>query len=71
MLTFRSPGQELGALANTGPPFFRPPWGPDVVGMILGPDLDWEEVAELLTESYCLLAPRKLAQQVHRPAGLA
>jgi hypothetical protein len=31
-------------------------------------EIDWEEVAELVTGSYRLLAPRRLAAQVHLPA---
>jgi hypothetical protein len=67
VLTFRSAGQELHALTNAGPPFYKPRWNPQVIGMILEPDVDWGEVAELLTESYCLLAPKKLAAAVSRP----
>jgi hypothetical protein len=67
VLTFRSSGQELDALANQGPPFFKPVWFPDIVGMALDDDTDWDEVDELLTESYCLLAPQKLTDQVERP----
>jgi hypothetical protein len=59
----------LPALSNAGPPFFRPAWGSDVVGMVLGAGVEWEEVAELLTESYCVLAPKKLAGLVERPGG--
>jgi len=66
VLTFQSSAEELDALANAGYPFFRPTWGPNVVGMVLEGDVDWAEVAELLTESYCLRAPRKLAELVHR-----
>jgi hypothetical protein len=33
------------------------------------PTRDWMEVAELLTKSYCLLAPTKLVKQVNQPAG--
>jgi hypothetical protein len=29
--------------------------------------VDWTEVAELLTESYCVQAPQKLVRQVRRP----
>jgi len=29
--------------------------------------LDWGEVAELVTESYCVLAPKKLVALVERP----
>ncbi|CAM5405042.1 YjbR protein OS=Tsukamurella paurometabola (strain ATCC 8368 / DSM / CCUG 35730 / CIP 100753/ JCM 10117 / KCTC 9821 / NBRC 16120 / NCIMB 702349 / NCTC 13040) OX=521096 GN=Tpau_1755 PE=4 SV=1 [Tsukamurella paurometabola] len=28
---------------------------------------DWDEVAELLTDSYCVQAPESLASQVERP----
>ena len=31
-------------------------------------DTDWTELAELLTDSYCLQAPAKLAARVERPA---
>ena len=51
VLTFRSSGDELLALTNAGPPFYQPPWSPAVVGMVLAADTDWDEVAELVTES--------------------
>lgn len=66
VLIFRSRGEELEVLTATGYPFYRPQWGRDVVGMILRADVDWAEVAELVTESYCVQAPRKLARQIHR-----
>jgi hypothetical protein len=66
-LTFRARGDEVAALVHSGHPFYRPPWASDVVMMVLGPDTDWTEVEELLTESYCLLAPKKLAAKVIRP----
>jgi hypothetical protein len=37
--------------------------------MMLGEDTDWEEVAELLTDSYCVLAPKRLSESVDRPTG--
>jgi predicted DNA-binding protein (MmcQ/YjbR family) len=67
VLTFRSSGRELDSLVNAGAPFYKPAWHPQVVAMIVGDDVDWAEVAELLTESYCLLAPQKLVALVHRP----
>lgn len=67
VLTFHSSGQELDALVASGPPFYKPPWSPTIVGMVLGPGVDWDEVAELLIESYCQLAPKKLAALVTRP----
>jgi hypothetical protein len=67
VLTFRSSGPELDALRAMGDPYFAPPWRSDEVGMILRAGVDWSEVAELLTESYCLLAPKALAEEVDRP----
>jgi predicted DNA-binding protein (MmcQ/YjbR family) len=67
VLTFRSAGQELDSLVNAGAPFYKPTWHPQVVAMIVEDDVDWAEVTELLTESYCLLAPQKLVALVHRP----
>ena len=67
VLMFRSSGPELDALRNAGHPFFAPRWRGDEVGMVFDSDVDWNEVAELLTESYCVQAPKKLAEQVDRP----
>lgn len=69
VMTFRSPGDEIDGLVRGGYPFFKPDWGADVVGMVLDEQTDWDEVGELLTESYCVLAPRKLVAQVDRPPG--
>ena len=52
---------------DAGHPYFYAGWGRDVVGMILDGATDWAEVAELLTESYCVLAPKKLVALVDRP----
>lgn len=67
ILTFRSQGPELEVLRRVGHPFFRLGWGRDVMGMVLDDATDWDEVAEIVTESYCVLAPKKLAAQVDRP----
>lgn len=67
VLTFQSAGHDLDALGKVGHPFFRPRWRPGIVGMKLDAGVDWTDVAELLTESYCLLAPRKLVDLVVRP----
>lgn len=69
VLVFRSSGPELDALRRTGLPFFRPAWGKDAVGMVVDPHVSWNEVAELVTDSYCTLAPKKLAALVERPGG--
>jgi hypothetical protein len=67
VLTFRSSGLELETLRRTGPPFFAAPWRGDEVGMVVDDDVDWEEVGELVTDSYCLLAPQRLVASVCRP----
>jgi YjbR len=66
-LTFRSAGPELDVLRHAGHPFFYAGWGRDVIGLVIDADTDWTEVAELLTESFCVMAPKKLAAMVDRP----
>ena len=67
VITFRSSGQELDALRSAGHPFFRPAWGADAVGMVLDAGVNWDEVTELLIESYCILAPKRLVELIDRP----
>jgi hypothetical protein len=67
IMTFRSQGAELDALRRTGHPFFRPAWGKNTVGMVIDDGVDWDEVGELVTESYCVMAPKKLVALVDRP----
>jgi hypothetical protein len=62
LLTFRATGDELLALAHAGMPFYKPPWSPTIVGMVLDDDTDWAEVAELVTESYRACAPQRLVR---------
>ena len=45
---------------SVGPPFYRSRAGRDRVRVLLSEDTDWEEIRELITESYRLLAPKKL-----------
>ncbi|WP_340540702.1 MmcQ/YjbR family DNA-binding protein [Nocardioides sp. GXZ039] len=63
-LIFRSTGEELLALSHAGPPFFTLSWGDDVVALLLDDSTDWEEVAELVTESYRIRAPRMLVRRL-------
>ena len=62
VLTFHATGDELLALTHAGLPFYKPPWSPTILGMVLDGDTDWSEVAELLVESYRLRAPRRLSR---------
>lgn len=69
VVTFRSTGEELAALRAAGHPFCYVGFGRDAMAMALDDRTDWDEVRELLTESYCLLAPQKLRALVVRPGG--
>ncbi|GAB2619433.1 hypothetical protein Aab01nite_33490 [Paractinoplanes abujensis] len=64
LLTFRVPADDLLGLTGSGFPFFRAGWGHNVAAMVLGDHTDWTEVAELLTDSYCEMAPKFLAARV-------
>ncbi|MER7893174.1 MmcQ/YjbR family DNA-binding protein [Micromonospora sp. NPDC048909] len=69
VLTFRAPGDEIAGLVAAGHPFYKPDWGADVLGLMLDDETDWAEVGELLTESYLVLAPKRLAALVDGPPG--
>lgn len=60
-------GDELESLRSAGPPFLLLGWGRDAIGLVIDDDTDWDEVRELVTESYCLMAPKKLVALVDRP----
>ena len=66
-ITFRAEPDEVMAFEHLGAPYFRAGWGRNVVGLLLNDDTDWDELAELLTDSYCLQAPATLADRVPRP----
>jgi hypothetical protein len=61
VLTFRLDRENCRALRFRRAPFFRPPWFPNIAGMLLDSGTDWDEVDVLLRASYRMLAPRKLA----------
>ena len=67
-ITFRGEPDEVVAFQHLGEPYFRASWGRNVIGLLLDDDTDWDELAELLTDSYCLQAPARLASLVDRPA---
>jgi hypothetical protein len=80
-LTFRVPPAERDGLLAAGLPWFAPAWGKDAVGRVLlgegeddtGDDdagaIDWDEVGELIAESYCTQAPKRLAVKVSAASG--
>lgn len=68
-ITFRGEPDEVIAFEHLGEPYFRASWGGNVIGLLLDDDTDWTELSELLTDSYCLQAPDRLASLVDRPTG--
>jgi predicted DNA-binding protein (MmcQ/YjbR family) len=64
-MTVKADPEELDALLGD-PRFTRAPYVGRFgwVSMSLGPRPDWDEVAELILTSYCLVAPKRLVKQV-------
>jgi hypothetical protein len=61
VLTFRLRAEKCQAARFARAPFFRPVWFPNIAGLVVGADTDWDEVDVLIRESYQVLAPKKLA----------
>ena len=55
------------AFQHLGHPYFKAGWGVNVVGIVLDDDTEWSELAELLTDSYCIHAPARLTSLIQRP----
>ena len=64
VLTFRCAEGDVDALRGAGDPFFKPMWFDNIIGLALSDGVDWKMIAELVIDSYCVMAPRKLAEQV-------
>ena len=62
LLVLRADPDEREALLSIGHPFFAPRAGHDRIGVLLTDDTDWEEIRELVTDSYRRLAPKKLTE---------
>ena len=62
-------GDDLEMLRHAGPPFRVLGWGRDALGLTIDDGTDWDEVRELVTESFCVLAPKKLVARIDRPPG--
>jgi hypothetical protein len=63
VLTFRAAGHELD-LALAMPASFGPLWNRGDVGVRLDLHEDWDELAELVIESYRLRAPKNLVRRL-------
>jgi YjbR len=60
LLVLRAEPDEREALLAIGHPFFAARSGRDRIAVMLTNHTDWAEIRELVTESYRILAPKKL-----------
>jgi hypothetical protein len=60
LLVLRADPDEREALLSAGRPFFAPRAPRDRIGVLLTGGTDWQEIRELVTDSYRILAPKKL-----------
>jgi hypothetical protein len=67
LLVLRAAPDERDALLSTGHPFYPSRVGRDRITVRLTVETDWEEIRELVTESYRRLAPKKLTALLDRP----
>ena len=61
LLALRADPDEREVLLAIGHPFFATRSSGSRIGVLLSNKTDWDEVAELVTESYRILAPKKLS----------
>jgi predicted DNA-binding protein (MmcQ/YjbR family) len=71
-MNVKAPKGVQGILVSSDPerfyvPRYVGPKGWVGVRLSAGGGPDWDEVAEMITESYCLIAPKRLAAQVDAP----
>ena len=64
LLTFRFSPKKMDVSRFKQYPFFKPVWWEDIIGLTINSETDWDELEILLKESYCQLAPKKLAEMV-------
>ncbi len=64
LLVLRADPHDREAYLSIGHPFFASRGGRDRIGVLLTKKTDWEEIRELVTESYRILAPKKLTAQL-------
>ena len=64
LLVLRAGPDEREALLSAGHPFYASKAGRDRLVLLLTGDTDWEEIRELVTESYRMLAPKKFTAKL-------
>ncbi len=66
------PGTQEALVAERPEHFFRPPYvgARGWLGVYLDrPDVDWDEIAEIVTDAYREIAPRRLVAQLDQGPG--
>jgi predicted DNA-binding protein (MmcQ/YjbR family) len=63
------PGEREALIAIGHPYFSRGPWDERLgrIAVLIEATTDWDEIAELVTDSYRLTAPKKLVAQLDAP----
>lgn len=69
VLVIRASGDDRLMYLTMGRPFFEIPKNKWKVGFVVNDETDWDEVRELITDSYCLVAPKKLVRLLELPDG--
>jgi len=69
LLVVRANPEERRALLAIGRPYFPTRTGHDRIAVALTGDTDWEEIRELVTESYRIRAPKKLSALLDQLPG--
>ena len=68
-LVLRADPDEREVLLAIGHPYSATRAGNDRVVVVITEDTDWDEIRELVTESYRMLAPKKLIARVEERRG--
>lgn len=65
------PGAQETLVESDPERFFRPPYvgHRGWLGVYLDVPVDWDEIADLVLDAYCQVAPRKLADQAREGSG--
>ncbi len=68
-MAMKAPPGEQEILLATGEPFFYPKYvgANGWIGVWVGEQTDWDEISELVEESYRMTAPKKLSAQLDGP----
>jgi hypothetical protein len=67
LLVLRADPDEREVLLAIGHPYFSPPGTTGRVGGFANGETDWDDIREVVTESYRTIAPRKLIARIEDP----